>query len=374
MDSTPNIISKKRIKEREMNKEITATDLFKEVKKIIGLDKIKTNLNLHAGTINRWIKLNKVPENYFNDLNFLLKNKYKIKDEFRDKDQFYTNQEISKYCYEKTLKILKKLRINHKKYIFLEPSAGCCNFYNLLPVDKRIGIDIEPKGNKELIEKNYLEFIPPTNKKYIVIGNPPFGLRGNLALRFINHSSKFADVVAFILPPLFDSDGKGAPKKRVLDYQLAYTERLPLNSFEYPDKKKVEIATLFQVWTKININKIKKTKIETCEDFIKIYSLSDGGTPDSTRNKNMLYKCDVYLPSTCFTGMQAYNSFEELPHRRGYGIVILKDKEKLQDIFLNEINWKKASFLATNSSLNLRKSLIEAEIIKRGFKDNDKNS
>jgi len=359
---------------RKMNGKITATDLFKEVKEKLGLKEIKRKLDLHIGTINRWIKLNKVPENYFNDLNFLLNDKYKVKEEFRDKDQFFTNEKISKYCYEKTLEILKQLGINYEEYVFIEPSAGCCNFYNLFPVGRRIGIDIDPKGNKELIKQNYLGFIPPENKKYIVLGNPPFGLRGNLALRFINHSSKFADVVAFILPQLFDSDGKGVPKKRVLGYQLAHTEKLSLDSFIYPDGRKINIATLFQVWTKINTDKIKKNIKNTCKSYIKIYSLSDGGTPSSTRNKNMLDKCDVYLPSTCFNGMKTYKSFEELPHRRGYGIVILKDKEKLKHIFLNEINWEKVSFLATNSSLNLRTSLIEDEIIKRGFKDKNNNS
>ncbi|MBU4308817.1 MAG: restriction endonuclease subunit M [Nanoarchaeota archaeon] len=356
-----------------MNNKITTIDLFKEVKNKIGLNEIKKKLDLHIGTINRWIKLNKVPNNYFNDLNFLLNNKYETKDKFRDKDQFFTNEKISKYCYEKTLKILKDLEINTEEYIFIEPSAGCCNFYNLFPKDMRVGIDIDPKENKELIKQNYLYFFPPKNKKYIVLGNPPFGLRGNLALRFINHSLKFADVVAFILPPLFDSDGKGVPKKRVLGYQLAHTEKLPLNSFEYPDGRKIDIATIFQVWTKINTDKIKIKKIENCKTFIKVYSLSDGGTPSSTRNKKMLNKCDVYLPSTCFSGMKTYNSFEELPNRRGYGIVILKDKEKLKNILLKEIDWEKVSFLGTNSSLNLRTSLIENELIKRGFKDKAKD-
>jgi hypothetical protein len=61
--------------------------------------------------------------------------------------------------------------------------------------------------------------------------------------------------------------------------------------------------------------------------------LSDGGMPSSTRNKKMLNACDVYLPSICFSGMKAYKSFEELPNRRGYGVVFYKEKEKLKKIF-----------------------------------------
>ena len=298
-------------------------------------------------------------------------NKYKSRDNYREKDQFYTTKEISKYCFNKTLQILKELDINEKEYIFIEPSAGCCNFYNILPENRKIGIDIDPKGEfkEKLIKINYLDFVPKDkNKKYIVIGNPPFGLRGNLALRFINHSYDFADVVAFILPPLFDSTGKGVPMTRVYGYKLAYTEKLPLNSFEYPNGEKVEVATIFQVWTKINTNKIKIEQKKTCRSFIKVYSLSDGGTPSSTRNKNMLDKCDLYLPSTCFSGMKTYNSFEELPNRRGYGVVFLKDKNKLKNIFL-DINWKEVAFLSTNSAINLRTDLIENELIKRGYYD-----
>lgn len=345
--------------------------LLQELLDKMQLDELLSKLFIHKGTLKRWLELKKVPDNYYNDINHLLGDKYKSKDNYREKDQFYTTKEISKYCFNKTLNILKDLDINEKEYIFIEPSAGCCNFYNILPKTRKIGIDIDPKGEfkDKLIKTNYLDFVPKDkNKKYIVIGNPPFGLRGNLALRFINHSYDFADVVAFILPPLFDSTGKGVPMTRVYGYKLAHTEKLPLNSFEYPNGEKVEVATIFQIWTKINTNRIKIEEKKTCKNFIRVYSLSDGGTPSSTRNKNMLNKCDVYLPSTCFSGMKVYNSFEELPNRRGYGVVFLKDKNELKNIFLN-INWKEVAFLSTNSAINLRTDLIENELIKRGYYD-----
>lgn len=49
-----------------------------------------------------------------------------------------------------------------------------------------------------------------------------------------------------------------------------------------------------------------------------VYSLSDGGTPSSIRNKKILNKCDIYLPSTCFgkDNMKYYDNFEELPNRK----------------------------------------------------------
>ncbi|MGX2973108.1 restriction endonuclease subunit M, partial [Helicobacter sp. T3_23-1059] len=261
-------------------------------------------------------------------------------------------------------------------------------------------VDLEYK-NDEILCQNFLGFTPKeresecksntkSHQKYIVLGNPPFGLRGNLALRFINHSNDFgtgdldkgADFVAFILPPLFDSDGKGSPKKRVRDYELVHSEKLPLNSFVYPNGKEVEVATLFQIWVhkKLLANKtlnIESSAHKTCKDFIKIYSLSDGGTSSSTRNKAMLYKCDLYLPSTCFHSaskpqMKIYYDFESLPHRRGYGIVILRENPQERarvKSALESIDWVQTSFLGTNSSLNLRTSLIEKALIEQGFYD-----
>lgn len=289
-------------------------------------------------------------------------------------DQFYTKPETAKKCFEIFKKVAEELGVDLSKYIFIEPSAGCGCFSQLLPKKKRILIDLEPKKftgieNKGIIKSDYLKWYPKkTNKKYVVIGNPPFGVRGKLALAFINKSYPYADMVAFILPQLFNSDGKGVAGKRVVGYKLAYTKPLPPNSFMYPNGTDIAINTVFQVWTKINIDKIKILKRKTCEDFIKVYSMSDGGKPANTRNKDMIGKCDVYLPSTTFSGMKAYSSFYDLPHERGYGVVIKNNKRDIGKILKNN-DWKKTAFLSTNSALNLRTSLIEEVIIKEGYFD-----
>ena len=352
------------------NKKITTYDLLIELMQDMSINDILNYLFVHKGTFKRWMDDKKVPDNYFNDINHLLGDKYENKNTMRDKDQFFTTEKVANHCYQTLLRVINELEIDEKEYQFIEPSAGSCSFYKILPKNRRIGIDIEPKGElkKELIKTNYLDYVPNQNQKYIVIGNPPFGLRGNLALRFINHSYNFADVVGFILPKLFNSTGKGVPMTRVKGYKLAYTENLALDSFIYPNGKKVEVATIFQVWTKINVDKIKIKKQKTCNQFIKVYSLSDGGTPSSTRNKKMLDKCDVYLPSTCFTGMKVYNSFEDLPNRRGYGVVILNKKKEILSIF-NKTDWNSVAFLSTNSAVNLRTDLIQNEIIKKGYYD-----
>ena len=74
------------------------------------------------------------------------------------------------------------------------------------------------------------------------------------------------DVVTFILPPLFNSTGKGVPMKRVKGYKLAYTKKLPRNSYEYPDGTLVDVTTIFQVWVKINKEKIKEKEIKSLKE------------------------------------------------------------------------------------------------------------
>lgn len=355
---------------------MTATTMYFELKHHHSLAQLARKLNLHTGTLKRWESLGKIPQEYAHDLNFLLGNKYKIpKQNYRSHNEFFTKKEVARYCFESFLQFLEKHQIDSKKYTFLEPSCGDCSFYDLLPKERRIGVDLEFKST-EILESNFLDFTPPQGC-YAVVGNPPFGLRGNLALRFINHA-QFADFIAFILPPLFDSDGKGSPKGRVKNFQLAHSEKLPKNSFLYPNGREVEVATLFQIWVRSDVANslhLKQERKKTCKEYIKVYSLSDGGTPSSTRNKKMLYICDAYLPSTCFHSesrpqMKLYNDFESLPHRRGYGVVILQERDKVMEA-LQDIDWVEASFLGTNSSLNLRTSLIEEALIQRGFCDKE---
>ena len=329
--------------------------------------RLAMRLGLAAGTINRWIEQQQVPTLYKRDLLRLLGKKTTADGDKRDKDQFYTQRETALDCLRRFRKVSKELSVNLNGYTFIEPAAGAGAFYKKLPPTRRIGLDIEP-ACRGVETADYLTWKPRGEGKYIVVGNPPFGLRGHLALQFINHSAAFADMVAFILPPLFNSDGKGVPAKRVKGYQLAHTSRLTADSFEYPDGTPVDVESIFQVWTRVKTENIRLPKPKTCKSSIKVYSLSDGGTPSSTRNKKMLHACDIYLPSTCFSGMHVYKGFEDLPHRRGYGVVIHRQKREIKKLLANA-DWEKAAFKSTNGALNLRTGLIEAVLTSNGIHD-----
>lgn len=169
-------------------------------------------------------------------------------------DQFYTKPE----CAEKYYKIFTSI-ININDYdIILEPSAGSGSFYKLFPIEKRIGIDVDPK-HKGIIKKDFFEYIPVKNKSYLIIGNPPFGKISSSAVKFFNKSCEFADVIGFILPRTF---------KRVsiqnhlnLNFHLIYSEDLPLKPCCFTPK--MNAKCVFQIWikkeTKRNVIRYDKT-------------------------------------------------------------------------------------------------------------------
>lgn len=196
-----------------------------------GLKYIATELNIANGTVQRWIDNKKVPKSYQFEIKKLCNGDIDYtKFTYKEKDQFFTPTNISKYIIKTFQNIMKENNIDINVYTFIEPSAGDGSFTKLLP-ENTISLDIEPRHHK-IIKQDYLKWKPPNNGKYITIGNPPFGLRGNLALRFINHSAEFSDHLCFLLPPLFESDGRGSPMKRVQGYNLIYSEKIDTNFYD----------------------------------------------------------------------------------------------------------------------------------------------
>jgi len=342
-------------------------DLLDCVRRLLteySLKELAEELNVATGTITRWFELNDIPTQYEFDILKLSKinidySKYSTK----EKDQFFTPLDTAQKCFTIFMDTIQEYNENIENFYYIEPSAGDGAFLKVLPSENTIAMDIEPR-HESVIQYDYLQWKPneyhnciPFHKQYIVFGNPPFGLRGHLALKFINHSYQFADYVCFILPQLFESDGKGVPRKRVKGYHLLNSVKLDSDFYE-PNGNSVRINTIFQVWSKHHKNELYNVKTYL-NDSVKVYSLSDGGTTSSTRNKDMIDKCDIYLPSTCFgkENMKCYTHFENLPGKKGYGAVFFKNKTQFIECAQNT-EWDKIAFLSTNSAYNLRSSQI----------------
>lgn len=321
------------------------------------LKNLAKELNVAIGTITRWIELNNIPKNY--DFDILKLSNIPIDYSLyttKEKDQYFTPVDTAKHCFQIFSDTIYTYGEKPDDFQYIEPSAGDGSFLKILPYGT-IAMDIESR-HPSIITQDYLQWKPMIDdKKYVVFGNPPFGMRGHMALKFINHSYEFAEYVCFILPQLFESDGKGVPRKRVYGYNLIYSSKIE-NDFYEPDGNEIKINTIFQIWSKNYKNNLYDIKDYTNEN-IKIYSMSDGGTVASTRNKNMIGNCDIYTPSTCFgkENMKFYYNFEDLPGRKGYGIVFNNDKENILTKILS-IDLSDIAFQSTNSAYNIRSSQI----------------
>lgn len=328
-------------------------DELNEALKRYGSKGVAEKLNLAPGTVKRWVELGSVPGQYFFDLLKMIDRPIDYSSfPHKDKDQFFTPPDLVRKCWSAFRLVVDD---DLSRYQFIEPSAGDGSFLKVLPTGT-IAFDIEPR-HEAVTRQDFLTWTAPPGH-YIVFGNPPFGLRGHLALAFMNHAAEFADYVCFILPQLFESDGKGSPRKRVRGLNLIHSESMS-GMFYTPDEKKIKINGVFQIWARHRSD--ARYALRNLEDpNVKVYSLSDGGTVATTRNKGMIGACDVYLPSTCFgrDAMRVYDSFEELPGRKGYGIVFQNNKAEFV-ARARAIDWASVSFLSTNSALNLRTSIIQ---------------
>ena len=274
-------------------------------------------------------------------------------------DQFFTKPEIAKKYYLKTLKFLKKENINIEDCLFVEPSAGDGSFFKLLPKNQRIGLDLYPMA-EGIIKKDFLNWTPPkTDKKIIFIGNPPFGYRAWLALNFMNHASKFADYIFFILPMSFQSEGKGSSKYRVKNMKLIHSEIIPNDSFYEPNGKIVKINALWQYWTK-GENKIPNFNL--FNKYIDIFTVDQ--RKERLCGQEKMDKADFFIQRTFYNETpKLVKNFSDVKYTCGYGI-ILKKKKKLIKKILSETNWEKHSNLAAHncrhiSMYHIIKALIE---------------
>lgn len=162
----------------------------------------------------------------------------------RKLDQFFTKASVAAECFQ----FLKQNSCTRDCF-YLEPSAGGGAFLTLLPLDSRLGLDLDPKLD-EIRQMDFFDFSAeqlPANKKIVVIGNPPFGKNSSLALRFVNAAAAFAQVVAFVLPCTF----KKASLVQKIHPNLHLVAELPLgtNSFEF-EGEEYDVPCVFQVWEK----------------------------------------------------------------------------------------------------------------------------
>lgn len=274
-------------------------------------------------------------------------------------DSYFTSGETAKKCVDIVMEQLET-----EGYTFLEPSAGSGAFYDLLPQDCRVGVELFNR-RPEFIQQDFLNWYPADDdKKYIVIGNPPFGVRGAYALAFVNRSLLFADYVAFILPMSFHSNGKGSNMKRVANGHLIYSKILEKESFFSPDvNKEIKVNTLFQIWKRGDGEGIFPDL--DVSEYLDIFTVCS--SPDRLCGLEKIGTYDFYVSSSYFgNSLKTVYDFKDVKYGSGYGMIIKKDKEKIMEKIKN-IEWNNYASLATNSCKHIRKYSIETCLYELGY-------
>jgi len=271
-------------------------------------------------------------------------------------DKFYTIPSIVDKC----IASVTKLQEWNKWDMVVEPSAGNGSFLLKIPSKEKIGIDILPE-HTDIIKQDFLTYLPPKEKKNIlVIGNPPFGKVSSLAIKFFNHSAKWANMIAFIIPRTFRKIS--VQNKLNANFHLVFDEEIPTTPCSFTPNMNVKCC--FQIWEKRDYKRdIIKLKISHEDwDFLQFGPKDDKGQPTPPKNADFAFrayggKCGEIR--TC--------NLEELRPKSWHWIKCKIDKELLIDRFkkldyANSLNTARQNSLGKAELVNLYSTFINSEI------------
>lgn len=158
-------------------------------------------------------------------------------------DAYYTKPEIAKMC------MTQLLRFVPESDKFIEPSAGCGSFANLIEC---LAFDTHPNGDN-VIEKNFFEVSSDVITDSVVFGNPPFGKNASVAIKFFNHAAtNGCKIIAFILPRSFKKESVQRKLNRF--FHLIHEQEIPRNSFILQGNE-WDVPCVFQIWQRSSVER-----------------------------------------------------------------------------------------------------------------------
>lgn len=279
-------------------------------------------------------------------------------------DRFFTRPTIAHKCWEALLEVMKADHANVARYQFIEPAAGSGAFYDLLPKDRRIGVEIVP-GRLDFETADFLSWKPPMNgHRFAVISNPPFGYRAWLALAFLNHAATFADYIGCILPMAFQSDGKGSPKHRVEGAELMDMQALSPDAFVTSTGKPASVNAIWQVWRR-GVNNRKPGP--TCNHWVDLFTVDM--RKERLCGQGRISEADWFLQRTFYEEPPVLvRSFTQVRYVCGYGIILKKNPREVVDC-LNGADWRCYSNLAAHNCRHISMYHIRRVLTDNGFID-----
>ena len=230
-------------------------------------------------------------------------------------DKYYTSDEVVDFCLNELKKVLTEDGITPSRVI--EPSAGNGAFSR--KIKNCIAYDIEPECDG-IIKADFLELNIPYLKNSVVIGNPPFGVKFNLGMKFFKHCINHSDYIAFILPiRQFNNTNRL--------YEFDLIKSFDLGMCDYSDRK---LHCCFNIYKrpKNGLNKKDKKKLQ-CVEIVRC---------DSKRFENFDY--DIRM---CSWGNGSGGKLLK-ENETASGVYKIKIKDKFKDRVikvLEQTDWRK---------------------------------
>ena len=174
-------------------------------------------------------------------------------------DKYYTPPELAEYCVKKTEEIIGKENITE----YIEPSAGSGVFLDYL--DKPyLAYDIEPEDIR-IQKQDYLTLNLNYKQGRCIIGNPPFGDRNALAVKFYKKAISECDYISFILPVSQYNNNQ-----KMFEFDLIYSEDLGFKNYSG-----INLNCAFNIY-KRNENGIRNKPINYTLNDVKVIEYRRG--------------------------------------------------------------------------------------------------
>ena len=130
---------------------------------------------------------------------------------------------------------------------WIEPAAGAGALLEHFPRERRTGIDVEPVG-PDIQRVDFLTW-PLPSEPHVVLGIPPYGQQGAMALAFLNRAALSARAIGFILPKTFGPvHSEKSRSREVRGAVMVHCEELPHDAFVDADGRPHRIPAYFNVY------------------------------------------------------------------------------------------------------------------------------
>ena len=260
-------------------------------------------------------------------------------------DKYYTPTDVVQHVVNKTKSVCGEVSE------VIEPSAGNGAFIEALENSFNTTLkfyDLYPENDK-VLEQDFLSLESEYKQGRLIIGNPPFGSRNNLIVKFFKKAITLGDYVAFILP-ISQLDNT----KQLYEFDLVYSEDLGVREYSG-----VNLHCCFNIYKRPENGLNSKPKAPIIEGLEVIEYRRD--KEDSYRKKIK----DGYFHSI---GSWGNGSVGVIPKHIGFysmELYFYSDSQKIKDIVLG-IDWKEEVKSISGKKLpkGLALEIINSKILK----------